>query len=46
MRAGAEVATRADEPAAILVGVMGSETDRDRPLIALGALKAVEHSAR
>ena len=45
VRAGAEVATRANEPAPILVGVVGSETDGDRSLIALGALEAIEHSA-
>jgi hypothetical protein len=45
VRTRAEVATGANKPAAVLVGVMGSETDGYGTLVALGALQSVENSA-
>lgn len=45
MSARAEIAAGADEPTAVFVGVMGSETDRNGTLVTLWALQSVKNSA-
>jgi hypothetical protein len=46
MRARPEVAAGADKPASILVREMGCEADGYGPLVTLGALQAIENTAR
>ena len=44
MRARPEIAAGTDEPAAVFIGMVRSETDRNRVQIALRALQSVEYT--